>query len=195
MIIGISGKINIGKDYTGKLIQRYFHEEKDYWEIKKYATKLKKIASILTGYPEYAYEDRTFKGGNLSDDWGMSVREFLQKLGTEGIRNGVHPNAWVNALFSDYKPTSKWIITDVRFINEAKGIKDRGGVIIRIAGEAPTSDRYPITEQMKQHPSETELDDWEFDYVIYNMRDHIYEKHVRNLANKIKSRFNEFKPA
>lgn len=34
-----------------------------------------------------------------------TVREFLQKLGTEAMRNGIHKNTWVNALFNptDFK--------------------------------------------------------------------------------------------
>jgi hypothetical protein len=36
----------------------------------------------------------------------MSVRELLQKLGTEAMRDGLHTNVWVNALFSDYVPIS-----------------------------------------------------------------------------------------
>jgi hypothetical protein len=33
----------------------------------------------------------------------MTYREFLQKLGTEAMRDGLHTNVWVNALFADYK--------------------------------------------------------------------------------------------
>lgn len=32
----------------------------------------------------------------------MTVREFLQRLGTEAIRDWLHQDAWVNALMSDY---------------------------------------------------------------------------------------------
>lgn len=84
---------------------------------------------------------------------------------------------------------SNWIITDVRFPNELKAIKDRGGISIRV-------DRYPkfITkartpddirqipfdinnnqhrllwqgECANQHPSETALDNSKFDYTINN---------------------------
>src|SRR5690606_36298880 len=74
-------------------------------------------------------------------------RGFLQKLGTEVGRN-LHPRAWEYALFADYKSQREkievdgaeeyqdvypnWIITDVRFENEAEAIRSRGGLNIRV---------------------------------------------------------------
>lgn len=196
MIIGISGRIGSGKDTVGLMIQRltlkkidtYNEDEfgraiygttvKTSWEIKKYAAKLKQTASLLLGIPAHKFEDQDFKKTKLGAEWGhMTVREFLQKLGTEGVRNGVHTNAWVNALFADYKDeyemstyghTPKypnWIITDMRFPNEMDGVKERGGVCIRIVRKLPDQD-YTTLEAL--HPSETALDNEEFDYTIYN---------------------------
>ena len=88
------------------------------WKIKKYAGKLKQTASLLTGIPIEKFEDQEFKKTSLGPEWNrflyatlddenpllsiMSVREFLQKLGTEAMREGLHTNVWCNALFSDY---------------------------------------------------------------------------------------------
>lgn len=33
----------------------------------------------------------------------LTVRQLLQLCGTEAMRNVIHPNVWVNALFADYK--------------------------------------------------------------------------------------------
>lgn len=186
MIIGISGKAQSGKDTVGKLLQKYFYENRERgvilseWEIKKFAGKLKKVASLMLGCQEYAFENINYKSKNLGNEWGgMTVREFLQKLGTEAVRNNLHTNAWVNATFADYETTypvhdkegalvippttKKWIITDVRFPNEAQAIKDRGGVLIRVNRPG-----IPVGE----HPSEIALDDYTgFDYVIGNDTD------------------------
>lgn len=114
----------------------------------------------------------------------MTVREFLQKLGTDGLRDGLHTNVWVNALFADYvaepdkniaaflaaeglpqsmnggqKEYPNWIITDCRFPNEAQAVKECGGIVIRIEREGLST---------MDHPSETSLDDYEFDHIIYN---------------------------
>lgn len=206
MIIGISGYMGSGKDTIASIIQYYGILRKDYsWSIKKFSFKMKKIASILTGIPEEKFEDQEFKKQPLSRDWTypidfsneekwveMTVREFLQKLGTEAIRNSLHENAWVNALFADYRPLPSkitkdfdgtmhsipypkeeivypnWIITDVRFPNEAQAIKNRGGIVIRV-NRKPEGDWGILKEYyVEKHPSEISLDDWEFDYVINN---------------------------
>lgn len=200
MIIGINGYAGTGKDTIGKLIQiacctdlpdgqgiddllenydqhEWWLEEQSGWEIKKWAGKLKQIASILTGIPQEKFEDQQFKKTNLGPEWGMTVRDFLQKLGTDGLRTGLHENTWVNALMSDYKPTivgytslgegaysePNWIITDTRFPNEAKAIKDAGGIVIRV-------DR-PGVKAINDHPSEVGLDNWDFDHKIMNGSD------------------------
>jgi hypothetical protein len=149
------------------------------FEQKSFAGKLKQIASLLTGFPVERFEDQEFKKALLGSEWGtvrtnplnaipvfgdvqfnelMSVRELLQRLGTEAMRDGLHTNVWVNALFADYKgiPTGaiigekisltessyyseypeimypNWIITDMRFENELEAIVKKGGITIRV---------------------------------------------------------------
>ena len=175
------------------------------WEIKKFAGKLKQIASIMTGIPIEKFEDQEFKKTFLGEQWNyfpkksedwasfgkvqMTVRELLQKLGTEAIRDNLHENAWVNALFADYTSTSanfkensskieslnypNWIITDTRFPNEAKAIKDKKGIVVRVRRDSVVTGSSEIAERIGllktyAHPSETSLDTWQFDYVIDN---------------------------
>lgn len=213
-IIGVFGYAGSGKDTVGKLLQiitphipegytieeliTFYHtqhewwlEDRSGWEIKKWAGKLKAVASLLTGIPQEKFEDQEFKKTNLGPEWStwesyesdapwiaegekaeipMTVRDLLQKLGTDAMRNGLHPNSWVNALMSDYigfydMDTDRtiypnWIITDTRFPNEAKAIKDKGGIVIKVErpGVGPVND----------HPSEIALKDYEFDYIINN---------------------------
>jgi hypothetical protein len=208
-IIGLSGKIGVGKDTVGSIIQyltfckHYNRTDLSYedftnsigwvpiWEIKKFAGKLKQIASLLTGIPVEDFEDQEFKKSYLGAEWGtvesnplnavpvfeniefnhlMSVRELLQKLGTEAIRDGLHPNAWVNALMCEYKRPklseynpSNWIITDVRFPNELEAVKDVKGLTLKVVRPVEKS-KTPA----RLHPSETSLDKAEFDYTIIN---------------------------
>lgn len=112
----------------------------------------------------------------------LTYRELLQKLGTDLLRNQLHENVWVNALFSkytkylyQYDKNSKdldegytwkdpnWIITDCRFENEAKAVKDRSGILIRVNREDITSQN-----KLNPHTSETALDNYKFDYIIDN---------------------------
>jgi hypothetical protein len=201
MIIGVNGYAGSGKDAVGIIIQYlncynkgdisveeairdYKHhecwlEDQSGWEIKKYAGKLKQIATLLTGISIENFEDQEYKKTNLSEEWNihgmpMTVREFLQNLGTDALRDGLHTNTWMNALMADYTcvPADRapggwdcdnWVITDVRFPNEAKAIKNKGGIIIRV-------DR-PGVKPVNPHPSETSLDGWEFDEKIGNVSD------------------------
>ena len=134
----------------------------------------------------------------------LTVRELLQVIGTDLFRNQLHEDTWVNALMSEYTPKicsgvvhcalagkyniscwkcpeyPNWIITDVRFPNEAKAIKDRGGIVIRVIKDEPcevcgltlAERRGNICKEIscplgrKQHKSETALDNATFDYTV-----------------------------
>ena len=136
-------------------------------------------------------EEAIMADGRDSGQDLLTPRLLLQIIGTECIRDRVHPNAWVNALFADYKyeihrsevPTRaagfidqhvypNWIITDMRFPNELEAVKSRGGITIRINRPYSTvagDNGIPATFNHAQfHPSETALDDAEFDYTIEN---------------------------
>lgn len=166
MIIGLSGYANSGKDEIARIILKLDNS----FTVKKFASKVKEIASMLTGYPVEMFEDRLFKSQPLGDEWSkikgrdtikLTARDLLQKIGTEAIRNNLHEDAWINALFLEYcHPYPNWVITDCRFPNEAAAIKKRGGYMIRV----DRKDNYPANE----HDSETALDIWEFDYIINN---------------------------
>ena len=198
-LLGISAKIGFGKDTFFEILQEKTSKS---YENKKFAGKLKEISSILTGIPVDKFEDQEFKKTYLGKEWNkkepnfnlgtlsdgsqimqdvqMTVRKFLQVLGTEAMRDTLHENVWVNSLFSDYNITDrykllppnridlpeyqdlkfpKWCITDMRFPNEYDAIKEKGGILIRI-------NRPGIT--FNEHLSETSLDNHKFDYVIEN---------------------------
>ena len=123
----------------------------------------------------------------------LTPRLLLQLLGTQCGREIIHPNLWVNALFADYEGKEdkskrkyehianhknviypSWLVTDVRFPNEAKAIKDRGGLIIRVnrdSGQALIDKgiHIPKWNCTEEHSSETSLDNYDgFDHVIDN---------------------------
>ena len=160
-----------------------FGKNKSNIEIKKYADKLKDIVCLLIGCTREQLEDREFKEKELGEEWWyfkgrnrtlisytenskrndedlikLTPRLLLQLLGTDCGRDIIHPNIWVNSLFSDYNYKPKeggfqrsvkdkdgifisfeyevehpnWIITDMRFPNEMEAIKKRGGITIRV---------------------------------------------------------------
>lgn len=110
-------------------------------------------------------------------------RLLLQIMGTQIGREIIHPNIWVNALFSEYVSyhnsrvniytLPKWIISDVRFENEAKAIKERNGIIIRVNRNSENKDN---------HQSEIDLDNYkEFDHTIANIGS------IKDLIEKVKA--------
>jgi hypothetical protein len=160
------------------------------FENKKFADKLKDMVCLLLNCTKEQLEDREFKERELGEEWWLYVctdggavygsyldnvfteikkniriekltpRKLMQLLGTECGRQIIHPDIWVNALMSEYKPKvtyqmemldlgasdlqrekigkpfydeyPKWIITDMRFPNEFKAVKDRNGIVIRV---------------------------------------------------------------
>lgn len=162
-----------------QLEDREFKEKelgKEWWYWKNKHTD----AKYIPFNEEYIYSEHF-------DLIKLTPRLLLQLLGTECGRDIIHPNIWVNATMAEYKPlmtrhtelidlskntrekVSKdyplkypnWVISDVRFKNEAKAIKDKGGILIRV-------DR-PGFEETGQHLSETALDDYDgFDHIIMN---------------------------
>jgi hypothetical protein len=226
-IIGVNGKIGSGKDTVGKIIQYLTSEYRDKYnfiewqdrvenygssthskfEVKKFAGKLKEIAFLLTGKPVENFEEQNFKKLNMGSAWNMTYREFLQKLGTEAMRNGLHEDVWVNALFADYKakwvPTGdsvaeedvslekeypNWIITDMRFPNELESVVERQGITIRVVRPVESYPENPnfngdmqiAVKMAHSHPSETALDDAKFHYEIIN------DGTIEDLVEKVK---------
>lgn len=166
MIIGISGKIYSGKDTFAEILQKELCIKNKFFDLRSFAYKLKKTGSYLTNTPEEWWFSQEGKQKYLPE-WSMTIGEFQQKLGTEACRDNLHKHTWVLALMSDYQFYSNWIVTDVRFPNEAEAIKERKGVLIRINGD-PTGKRKESKRNLN-HESETALDDYKrFDYVIEN---------------------------
>ena len=198
----------------------YYQPPTSEWEIKKYAGKLKQCVSLITGISLMDLEKEDVKNSYLGPEWDqtiqgmttdprtgnivelieqrrMTVRRLFQQFGTEGGRS-IHKNFWVNALFSDYKPTIKnqlisdenagkiikpktfkidqdeyniphWIISDCRFPNEVDAVTSRKGLIIKVVRDVPFD--IIANDQhynRNNHESETALDDCEFKYVIDN---------------------------
>lgn len=193
MLIGISGKLGSGKDTVGQMIQA---EARGYWEIKKYAKKLKQITCILTGCSMQELESQEFKDSLLSPEWKgghctfshSTYRDMLQKLGTEVMRDSLHSNVWVNALMADYQFAPNKSMDECF---KEQFLTGRSEIHYKFPKWIITDMRFPneleavkerggITirvnrdngtraiSMINSHTSETALDDANFDYVIEN---------------------------
>lgn len=108
-------------------------------------------------FADYKVIKRDFKDGNYI---GGSCVDCGKLIGVSCAKR----QPWcLTCSKKEDKPN--WIITDVRFPNEAKAIKDRGGIVIRVNRYDENGMPY---KTLNNHPSETALDDYEFDITIDN---------------------------
>jgi dephospho-CoA kinase len=136
MIIGITGKIGSGKS----TLAEYLTDSYGYIEYS-FATPLKQIGEIF-GFSQmelYGTQEQKLEVNKL---WGVSAREFLQKVGTELFRESlpkvlpdlkIRRGIWSDIFRNVYeKKPELYVVSDVRFLDEYQTIKDLGGIVIRI---------------------------------------------------------------
>ena len=183
MIYGITGYKRHGKDTLAKLITKYNSD----FNIDHFAGKLKEMCinifnltpydidegkELLLKHPinidEYIHLVTTELNINLPS-LGLvadTPRKLMQYLGTEYVRNNYN-NFWIDYLVNKVKDKN-YVISDVRFINEAEAIKQLGGKIIRIIRPDFANKDMHIseTEQINiKVDLEIEANTGEFDYL------------------------------
>lgn len=154
-IICISGKARHGKDATASLFSAHLTKNKKKVLIIHQADLLKHLCRQL------------FQWDGQKDEHG---RHLLQHVGTDVIR-AQNPDFWVNHIidvlgfFPDH-----WdyvIIPDCRFPNEILNLRNAGYPVIHIRVERKDAESN-LTEDQMQHSSETALNDFPTDCLLYN---------------------------
>jgi dephospho-CoA kinase len=182
MIIGIIGTIGSGKSTLASYIsQKYGYTE------YSFADPLKKIGELFGFTRNQLYGTQAEKL-EINDAWGVSGREFLQKVGTELFRDQLntvlpgiklHKGVWCDIFRYKYtKQPGNYVIPDVRFPDEVETIKGLGGILIRIERD--------INEK-HTHRSETSLNNIIPDFTIKNNGD------IKELYNKFEDVYKSFK--
>lgn len=168
-IIGLLGPKQCGKTtFAEYLVSKYQYTE------TYFSDSLKKACQAL-----FLFSDDQLYGTQEQKEtpdprwFGCSPRTAMQFVGTDLLRNNLdkimpglgndvfthHFKLWYEEQSALY-PDRCIVISDVRFLNEASCIKQLGGIIIKIDREGLTSN--------DTHQSETEHNDIEYDYVVYN---------------------------
>lgn len=153
-VITISAKAQHGKDYTAKVL-------KNKLEDMGYSTLVCHYADLLK------YICRQFFDWNgEKDEYG---RTLLQHVGTEGIRSQ-KPDYWVDFIIDilNFFP-EEWdyvIIPDTRFPNEIEKVREQFKTIT-VHIDRPGFEN-TLTEEQRQHLSETALDKFRFDFELIN---------------------------
>jgi hypothetical protein len=146
-IIGFGHQMQVGKDAAAAfLVQEHGFTQ------MRFADALKDVCSLVFGWSREDMEDASFK---QTEDpfWEITPRRALQLIGTDAMRNNIRQDIWVKALERKIRSTfqQKYVITDVRFPNEAEAILRWGGHVIRIDRPGYSS------EDLNRHASETAL--------------------------------------
>jgi hypothetical protein len=137
MIIGILGFINSGKGTFADLLVKNHGFTK-----LSFADSLKDAISAIFGWQRNLLEGDTAESREFretKDEWwsdklgrDFTPRLALQLMGTEAMRDGLHPNIWIYSLERKIGMYNNVVIADVRFPNEIEAIKNMGGFVVRV---------------------------------------------------------------
>lgn len=98
---------------------------------------------------------------------GQSPRQLMQSLGTEWGRNNVHTELWLllaaqnlDLLARTHDNAKGFVVSDIRFENEAEFIRKRGGLVIHVQRHG--------AQHVNAHASESGIEIRTRDVVITN---------------------------
>lgn len=180
MLIGLVGLIGSGKDtVAARLVKQHnFHRD-------SFAKSLKDATANIFGWDRKLLEGQTKESRawreQQDDFWSkrfgkkITPRWILQHFGTEVCRGNMLDSIWVDSLVARYQGKDT-VISDTRFVNEIKTIKEQKGKIILIKrGEIPSREEMQASGA---HQSEWDWIGCKFDYVIDNNGtvDDLYQK-------------------
>lgn len=191
LILGFGNKARHGKDSAAQAITHYYASKPLHIgqrplkvETFKYAAALYvEVNEFLAAFPGPTWENVTLYGDNTSVQLPEWVRpdpmaeksalapygkhpKLLQWWGTE-YRRAQDTDYWVKKMFASI-PSGLDIamITDVRFPNEFYAIKKRNGYTIRVTRGNYDGRPYVSEDRPADHPSETALDSFNWDFEI-----------------------------
>jgi hypothetical protein len=125
LIVAVSGHIGSGKDTLGD----YLVKEFNFIKLKLAYPIYDLVATLLGIYDSVnlshrdKFDDREWKENNVFriGDISYTVRQLLQKVGTECFRMGLQDDIWIQLLLKEikqYPVDQHLVITDLRFKNE-----------------------------------------------------------------------------
>jgi hypothetical protein len=157
-IIGLSGKARAGKSTVASMLGEHGFVEKPLaYPLKEICLRV--FAGKMTAFHLFG-EGRDEPIPSLG---GLTARRALQTLGTEWGR-GCYPDVWIELALAEIRATNadtyrvreKFVISDVRFKNEAAAIRKAGGEVWRIVRPG-----VGLEGEAAAHVSENELPEFD----------------------------------
>lgn len=143
VVVGLIGAIGAGKDYAADALVEKF----DYVHIKfadalwlmllgtnpyisTYYNRYELLSDVMASFGDITSRATRQKAKEAHPE----IRRLLQTMGTEGVRNVVGKDVWVNIVKQKIQESDGeyFVISDVRFENEAKLVSNLGGQVVRI---------------------------------------------------------------
>jgi dephospho-CoA kinase len=157
IIIGIAGRSGSGKSVAAAMMNKMIPDSQVYTLSDELMQMALAIDPIIAEDPYAGYQHR------LSDyvrDHGWDeakrdpeVRRFLQRLGTDGVRNCLHEDVWVEKMLDAYDNSpaeTVFIVPSIRFENEEMAC-DYIIVVERSNGTLRGSNANHISEMYRVH--------------------------------------------
>ncbi len=170
-VIGLVGKKRTGKNTAAKHLQRFGYEEVAFADpLRDMALAIDPIVGWARNPeradgdgPVYYSDALAALGYEKAKETYPEFRRFLQRLGTEGVRDTLGAKYGLRDLIGDdlwivlaeqriQSSETPLVFTDTRFPNEAALIEKYGATVGVLRPDLP-----PATDE---HPSETALDDY-----------------------------------
>ena len=156
-VIGLTGLKRSGKTTLARELSALGYKDVAFADpLKDLAVRLD---PILTGDTRLSQVIDAY-GWEYAKDHYPESRRILQFLGTEVVRE-VNPDHWVNKMRQKIcinHPDKKFVVSDVRFENEADVVRECGGIVVEII-------RPGLSLPTDSHSSESGVC---ADWVIYN---------------------------
>lgn len=161
ILIGLSGPAGCGKDTAAAAMLAC--DNSLFWTA--FANSLKAGICTMFGLPTNIFSNRETKE-KIIPEIGKSPRQLAQIIGTECVRKMISEDAWLFVMKQFIEAAAKagidkLIITDVRFENEARFIREQGGTIIHIV-------RRDVTWNHEGHESERGIEIMPDDHMLTN---------------------------
>jgi len=164
-LILVNGKKRSGKDYFARSLSTLLRAQGKSAEVMSFADPMKEIISTTFGITlaeldDYKNDPYKYIVSVFEDDFGVhetTFRKILQLFGTEAMKSHFGDDVWINLLLKRAaKSKADYVIVpDFRFKVEL--VSD---ITVNVANKDIVS--------TDTHPSETELDEFEFSYYIDN---------------------------
>jgi hypothetical protein len=156
ILLGIGHRARQGKDTAAEAIVNYYGAKNEVH--LKHGTTEGIVRVQRVGFADALYE-------MARNQYGMEGKDapLLQKLGM--MMREEDPDYWIKKAFDRISPsTDIVVISDVRYTNEAMYIRERGGYLLKVTRLTETGHEYVDPSRPADHPSETDLNNYDFDF-------------------------------